>query len=110
MNRYTCHNNADQAKEDSAYEPAKNFYLSSSEGKAPVCGVAACQHKGTSGNRRCRSVRAHVPAVGKQGHGVKHPAGDDLDEYHGYSQQDNPHGFLFSLFPSVVEDVRMFVT
>ncbi|MGC2627406.1 MAG: hypothetical protein WA269_11245, partial [Candidatus Udaeobacter sp.] len=37
----------------------------------------------------CEDMRAHVPAVGQQSHGVGHQTGRDLDDHHRGSDADH---------------------
>jgi hypothetical protein len=53
-------------------------------------------------------VRAHVPAVGQQGHGAKQIARGYFDDHHRQGQQDHPAGIAFTVSVYNIKAVAVF--
>ena len=97
------HHEGHAQEEDGAGETPQHLDLPGAKGEPRVPGVAprrSVSHRRQADGHR---MRAHVPAVGQQGHGVVPPAGGDLDHHHGGG---DPHHQTRAPFGGLAANVK----
>ena len=89
------HVKGDQSQDDGAGVTAEHAHLGRAEGVAFIGGIAPGKPVGAGGYGECGDVGAHVPAIGKEGHGAQAQPADDLDDHHEGGQPEDAAGVGF---------------
>ena len=89
MERLPGHQQGDHGEDDGAGEASQYSDFSGAEAVARVGGVAAAEGVSQGGDDKGGHVRAHVPAIGQERHGVENGAGRDFHHHHGSRDGDD---------------------
>jgi len=82
MHRFRRHRQSDNGKDDCARVAAENTDLSRPKAELWIVHVAACEVICDCRHHERDGMRAHVPAVGKEGHRVREHSSRDLQHHH----------------------------
>lgn len=82
MDRFARHDERNYGENDGTGKATEDSHLAGAETVARIGTMAAAEVVSQSGDEECHNMGAHVPTVGKQGHGIEDNAGSDLDDHH----------------------------
>lgn len=82
MRGLTRHEECDDGENHGTREAAENAHFARAEAEPGIRRVAAAEIVGQCCDEKRGNVRAHMPAIGEQRHGIERDAGDNFDDHH----------------------------
>jgi len=95
LDRVLQHGERDPDQRQCAGKSSQHFNFPGAKRKAAIMGVMTRGLVGDDGQTKRERVRAHVPAIGEQGHRVVVPAAGDFGDHHDQGEQHGVAGVAF---------------